>query len=59
MFWGLHGRIFYLAIRKFIYETPVPSDLEQTVRDAVQLFLDGARLALPKVMQESQPNGTS
>ena len=25
---ALHGRIFYLAIRKFVYETPIPSDLD-------------------------------
>ena len=53
MFWGLHGRIFYLAIRKFIYETPVPSDIEQTVRDAIQLFLDGARSTLPGILHDS------
>jgi len=54
MFWGLHGRIFYLAIRKFIYETPVPSDLEETVRDAIQLFLDGARPMLRRVLQQQR-----
>src|SRR5512139_2917648 len=40
MFWGLHGRIFYLAIRRFIYETPTPADLDAIVRDAVETFLD-------------------
>ena len=50
MFWGLHGRIFYLAIRKFIYETPIPSDLDEIVRDAVQTFLDGARATMPKLL---------
>jgi hypothetical protein len=59
MFWGLHACIFYLAIREFIYDTPVPSDLEETVRDAIQLFLDGARLTLPRVMQERQPGSAS
>ncbi len=24
MFWGLHGRIFYMAIRRFVYDTPTP-----------------------------------
>jgi AcrR family transcriptional regulator len=51
MFWGLHGRIFYLAIRKFIYEAPVPSDLDETVRDAIQVFLEGARMTHPKLVQ--------
>lgn len=50
MFWGLHGRIFYLAIRKFIYETPIPSDLDEIVRDAIQVFLDGARRTMPKLL---------
>lgn len=49
MFWGLHGRIFYLAIRRFIYETPIPSNLNEIVRDAIQSFLDGARVTMPKL----------
>jgi hypothetical protein len=50
MFWGLHGRIFYLAIRRFIYETPTPADLDAIVRDAVETFLDGARTTVPKLL---------
>jgi AcrR family transcriptional regulator len=51
LFWGLHGRIFYLAIRKFIYETPIPSDLDAIVRDAVQTFMDGAKMTMPKLLE--------
>jgi len=51
LFWGLHGRIFYLAIRKFIYETPLPSDLDAIVRDAVQTFMDGAKMTMPKLLE--------
>ena len=50
LFWGLHGRIFYLAIRKFVYETPIPSDLDAIVRDAVQTFMDGAKMTMPKLL---------
>jgi AcrR family transcriptional regulator len=50
LFWGLHGRIFYLAIRKFIYETPLPPDLDAIVRDAVQTFRDGAKTTMPKLL---------
>jgi len=50
LFWGLHGRIFYLAIRKFIYATPVPADMNEIVRDAVLTFLDGARKRLPALI---------
>lgn len=41
LFWGLHGRIFYLAIRRFVYATPTPQDLEDTVRDGVKSFMLG------------------
>ena len=50
LFWGLHGRIFYLAIRKFVYETPIPPDLDAIVRDAVQTFMDGAKMTMPKLL---------
>ena len=50
LFWGLHGRIFYLASRKFIYETPIPPDLDAIVRDAVQTFMDGAKMTMPKLL---------
>jgi hypothetical protein len=50
LFWGLHGRIFYLAIRKFVYETPIPSDLDAIIRDAVQTFMDGAKSTVPKLL---------
>ena len=33
LFWGLHGRIFYIAIRKFVYGTPVPEGAELQSRD--------------------------
>ncbi len=46
--WGLHGRIFYLAIRKFVYGMTIPVDFDQTVRDAIAIFLGGVA-ACPKI----------
>lgn len=43
MVWGLHGRIFYLAIRRFVYLTPTPERLDDIVRDAVRIHLAGAK----------------
>lgn len=40
--WGLHGQIFYIAIRHFIYGMPAPANLDQTIRDHVQRFVRGA-----------------
>lgn len=51
LLWGLHGRIFYLAIRKFIYATPIPDDLDAIVQDAVRTFLDGARTTMPGLVR--------
>ena len=40
--WALHGKIFYLAIRKFVYGWPIPDDLSQVIADDVGAFLKGA-----------------
>lgn len=44
--WGLHGSIFYIAIRKWIYEVDIPSDLEEVIAAEVESFVNGA----PKVV---------
>lgn len=43
LFWGLHGGVFYLAIRKYIYTTAVPEDIEGTVTGVVRAFMSGIR----------------
>lgn len=50
MFWGLHGRIFYMAIRRFVYETPTPKQLDDIVVDAVRTFLDGTKSLMPELV---------
>jgi AcrR family transcriptional regulator len=50
LFWGLHGRIFYMAIRRYVYNTPLPDDLDDIVRDAVAAFLIGARQLVPNLV---------
>jgi AcrR family transcriptional regulator len=50
MFWGLHGRIFYMAIRRFVYDTPTPSDLDDIVRDAVRSFLEGSKVVMAEIV---------
>jgi AcrR family transcriptional regulator len=44
--WGLHGEIFYLAIRRWIYGAKVTTDLERFVTLTVAKFLGGAPSAL-------------
>ena len=40
--WALHGQVFYLAIRKFVYDWPIPHDLSQVIADDVGAFMKGA-----------------
>lgn len=44
--WGLHGEIFYFAIRRWIYGVKVGADLETFVALVVAKFLEGAPQAL-------------
>ena len=53
MFWGLHGRIFYIAIRRFVYQTATPPDLGDIVGDAVRGFFIGARQISRELVAQS------
>ncbi len=44
--WAMHGSIFYIAIRKWIYEVEVPSDIEGVIAAQAESFVNGA----PKVV---------
>jgi AcrR family transcriptional regulator len=50
LFWGLHGRIFYIAIRKFVYGTPVPEKLDDIIADATHQFMAGAPHVLRRIV---------
>jgi AcrR family transcriptional regulator len=54
LFWGLHGRIFYLAIRRFVYRTPMPDNLETAVRDGVKSFIVGAPTVVRSILNEGR-----
>lgn len=54
MFWGLHGRIFYLAIRRYVYQTSTPHDLDEIVADAVHGYFIGARQIARKLVGPSE-----
>ncbi|MFS8038597.1 TetR/AcrR family transcriptional regulator [Xanthobacter sp. AM11] len=55
LFWGLHGRIFYLAIRRYVYGTQTPDDLTPIVRDAVRAFRAGVGPVLADIVAEAGP----
>lgn len=41
LFWGLHGGVFYMAIRKFIYGTGIAEDVGSAVTRTVKAYLSG------------------
>ena len=46
--WGLHASIFYIGMRKWIFELPSPDDVEAVVDAKVVAFLEG----VPAVMRQ-------
>jgi len=52
LFWGLHGRIFYIAVRKFVYGTAVPEGSERhvVIADGVHQFMLGARQTMDDIV---------
>jgi AcrR family transcriptional regulator len=51
--WGLHGELFYLAIRRWVYGMEVPEDLSPLIEAAVIRFLEGAPAAVRKVFEQN------
>lgn len=41
LFWALHGSIFYIAIRKFVYNVVVDVDIDAVVENTVRAFFQG------------------
>ncbi len=40
-FWGVHSSFFYLRVRKWVYQLPMPEGIEPTVRVRVAVFPTG------------------
>lgn len=51
LLWSLHSAIFYLGVRKWVYQVPIPDDREATIRQLVQGFLDSAArvIGIPRI----------
>lgn len=44
--WDLHGGIYYLGVRKWIYNLPIPDDVEGHIERVVHSFIEGTPAAL-------------
>lgn len=52
--WGLHGGIFYIAIRKWIYEFETPEDLESVLEAKVESFVKGTPAVVNEIIREAR-----
>ena len=43
VFWGLHGAVFYIAIRKYVYGEALEIDIKQVVSKTVSNFFTGLK----------------
>ncbi len=48
LLWGLHGGIFYIGVRHWIYGHPFPANLEQVIGDRVRAFVLAAAEVFPR-----------
>lgn len=46
--WALHSSIFYIGVRKWVYDLPTPKDLERLIELRVDTFLEGTPRVLKK-----------
>jgi hypothetical protein len=44
--WAMHSSVFYIGVRKWIYDMPTPKDLERVISMRVEAFVRGAPAAL-------------
>jgi AcrR family transcriptional regulator len=40
--WAVHGAVFYIAMRKWIYKLPVPDDMSLLIANIIQAYLNGS-----------------
>ena len=43
LMWSLHGSIFYIGMRKWVYHVTAPSDIDGAVQQLVEGFYANAR----------------
>lgn len=48
MVWGLHAQIFYLGVRRFIYNMPLDDAIDSIIEAQVMNFLGGIAANLPQ-----------
>lgn len=50
--WGLHGGIFYIAIRRWIYEFETSEDIEGVIEAQIESFVNGTPSVVRRLIEE-------
>jgi len=50
LMWSLHGSIFYIGMRKWVYHVKVPSDIDGTLEQLVEGFYANAKKVMRKAL---------
>jgi AcrR family transcriptional regulator len=48
--WGMHSTCIFLGVRRYVYRSPVSTDIEATVRDQVRAYLHMAPIVMAELM---------
>ena len=56
LMWSLHGSIFYIAVRQWVYKFPVPSDIDSTIEQLVEGFYVNAKNMMQRVLSRNLPS---
>ena len=46
LIWAMHSSVFYIGVRKWIYDMPTPKDLQRVIDLRVDAFVQGAPAVL-------------
>ncbi|WP_211231658.1 TetR/AcrR family transcriptional regulator [Ottowia thiooxydans] len=49
--WGINARIFYFGQRRWIFNVPLESSVEELVQLTIEHFIAGARVLVPRIVQ--------
>ena len=54
LMWSLHGSIFYIGMRKWVYHVKVPSDIDAAVEQLVEGFYANAKNVMRKAARDGR-----
>ncbi|GAB3479141.1 TetR/AcrR family transcriptional regulator [Polaromonas eurypsychrophila] len=49
--WGINARVFYYGQRRWIFNVPLESSVEELVQLTIEHFIAGARAVVPRIIQ--------